>query len=136
MFKFMLMACCAVFCLLTAALAEVGEQPVVAAIGDDGVQRIEVVGGGYYFRPSHIVVKVNVPVELKVRKEGGIVPHDIVIDAPDAEISVSESLSTEPKIVRFTPVKVGKYSLYCSKKPPFFKSHREKGMEGVLEVIE
>jgi plastocyanin domain-containing protein len=107
-----------------------------AVIGDDGVQKVEILGGGYFFKPNHVVVKVNVPVELMVRKEGGIVPHDIVIDAPEAGIKVRESLSMEPKVIRFTPTKVGSYPFYCSKKPPFFASHREKGMEGLLEVVE
>jgi plastocyanin domain-containing protein len=108
----------------------------VAAIDKDGVQRLEIVGGGYFFDPSHIVVKVNVPVELKVRKEGGIVPHDIVMKAPDAGIDFRVSLGKEPQVVRFTPTKTGSYPFYCSKKLLFLESHREKGMEGTLEVVE
>ena len=126
----------ALFFLVFIPLALAENEPFTATIGEDGVQRVEMVGGGYFYRPNHIIVKVNVPVELKVSKEGGIVPHDLVIDAPDAGITVRESLSSEPKVIKFTPTKVGKYPFYCSKKPPFFKSHREKGMEGVLEVVE
>lgn len=102
----------------------------------DGIQRVTVVGGSYFFDPDHIIVKVNVPVELTVRKESGIVPHDIVIKAPEAGIDFSESLSTDPKIIRFTPTKIGTYPMYCDKQLLFFESHREKGMEGVLEVVE
>ncbi|MRR34753.1 quinol oxidase [bacterium] len=126
----------ALFSLVFIPLVLAENEPFTATIGEDGVQRVEMVGGGYFYRPNHIIVKVNVPVELKVKKEGGIVPHDLVIDAPDAGIAVRESLSSEPKVIRFTPTKVGKYPFYCSKKPLFFKSHREKGMEGVLEVVE
>jgi len=54
----------------------------------------------------------------------------------DCEIEVEESLSSEPKTVRFTPTKTGVYPMYCSKKLLFFASHREKGMEGELEVVE
>lgn len=126
----------ALFVLVFISTAMAEKEPYRAAIDPDGVQRVEMVGGGYFYKPDYVVVKINVPVELKVRKEGGIVPHDLVIDAPDAGITVRESLSGEPKIIRFTPTKVGKYPFYCSKKPPFFKSHREKGMEGVLEVVE
>lgn len=126
----------ALFFLVFMSFAMAEKVPFHAAIDADGVQRVEIVGGGYFYTPDHVVVKVNVPVELKVRKEGGIVPHDLVIDAPDAGITVSEKLSGEPKVIRFTPTKVGKYPFYCSKKPPFFKSHRDKGMEGVLEVVE
>jgi len=126
----------AFFFLVFTSLAIAKTESYHAAIDEDGVQRVEVVGGGYFYKPDHITVKVNVPVELKVRKEEGIIPHDFVIDAPDAGITVKESLTSESKVIRFTPTKVGTYLFYCSKKPPFFKSHRDKGMEGVLEVVE
>jgi len=116
------------------ALAE--EAPFVVPADKDGLQRVEVVGGDYFFKPKHIVVKVNLPVELSVRKETIIVPHDIVINAPEAGITISESLSRDPKVFFFVPTKVGKYPMYCSKKPPFLASHRDKGMEGILEVVE
>ena len=40
------------------------------------------------------------------------------------------------KAIAFTPAKVGSYPFYCDKKPWFLASHRKKGMEGVLEVVE
>jgi plastocyanin domain-containing protein len=126
----------ALFTMLLTPFAIAGEEPYRAAPDEDGVQRVEILGGGYFYKPNHIIVKVNVPVEFKVRKEGGIVPHDLVIDSPEAGITVRENLSTDTKVIRFTPTRVGKYPFYCSKKPPLFKSHREKGMEGVLEVVE
>jgi plastocyanin len=114
----------------------VKEKRVVAVVDADGVQRVEVVGGGYYFDPNYIVVKVNVPVELKVRKEGGYVPHDIVVKAPEAGINFSESLDKQAKVIKFTPTAVGKYPMYCSKKMFFVKSHRDRGMEGTIEVVQ
>lgn len=110
--------------------------PVVVPIDKDGVQRVEILGSDYYFKPGHIVVKVNVPVELKVRKDGYIIPHNIVIDAPEAGIKFNESLSRDPKAITFTPTKAGKYPMFCDKKPPLMASHRDKGMEGLLEVVE
>jgi plastocyanin domain-containing protein len=115
------------------------EKRVVATVGADGVQRVEVTGGEYYFDPNYIVVRVNVPVELKVKKAedaSGFIPHSIVVKAPEAGIDFKESLSKEPKSVKFTPTKVGKYPFYCDKKSLFGKSHREKGMEAVIEVVE
>ena len=47
----------------------------------------------------------------------------------------SVDLSTEPKVIKFTPTKVGKYPFYCSKRFLFW-THRAKGMKGVLEVEE
>ena len=99
------------------------------------MQRIRIVAGSYFFKPHHIVVKANVPVELLASRESGITPHNLVIRAPDAGVSVDEDLGTEPKKIAFTATKPGKYAIYCSKKLPFVAGHREKGMEGVLEVV-
>jgi plastocyanin domain-containing protein len=115
--------------------ASAKESVTVVPVAKDGVQRVEIAGGSYFFKPNHIVVKVNIPVELKVSKESGLVPHDIVVKSPEAGIEFQESLSSTPKIIKFTPTKVGKYPIYCSKKAPFSKSHRAKGMEGVIEVV-
>ena len=107
-----------------------------ATIDKDGVQKVEVVGGEYYFKPNHIIVKVNVPVEMTVRKEASVVPHNIVVHAPDAGIDFSEAIAKDPKVIKFTPKKTGTYPFSCDKKLLFFKSHKEKGMEGVIEVVE
>jgi plastocyanin len=50
--------------------------------------------------------------------------------------NIDEQISTEPKIIKFTPTKTGKFPFYCDKKLLFFKSHRERGMEGIIEVTE
>ncbi|MDD2309573.1 MAG: cupredoxin domain-containing protein [Desulfuromonadaceae bacterium] len=118
------------------ALQAWGEEKIITAVIDsDGVQRVEIVGGSYFFKPDRIIVKVNVPVELKLRKESGIVPHNFVIKAPEAGIDLDLPLGTEPKVVTFIPTKTGIYQFYCSKKLLFFESHREKGMKGMLEVV-
>ena len=107
-----------------------------ATVDPDGVQRVTILGGGYFFEPDHIIVKVNVPVELTIKKESGIVPHNIIINAPEAGMDINESLSDKPKIIQLIPKKVGKYPFYCDKRLLFFKSHKEKGMEGVIEIVE
>lgn len=115
---------------------ETKENQFVASIAQDGIQRVDVVGGSYYFDPAVIVVKVNVPVELHVRKAGGAKPHSMVLKAPEAGIEFSVALGKESKTVKFTPTKVGKYPFVCSKRFLFFKSHKAHGMHGVLEVVE
>lgn len=105
-----------------------------ATVGSDGVQHVSLLGGNYFFRPKRILVKANVPVELEVRLEQGMIPHTLVITAPEAGIAVNEKLSTDVKKIRFTPTAAGTYPFYCSNKLLFFESHRQKGMEGVLEV--
>jgi plastocyanin len=122
--------------ILNGGAARSDEVPVKATLDADGVQRVEIVGDSYFFKPSHVIVKVNKPVELSVKKEGWFVPHDFVIDAPEAGITVNESLGGDSKKITFTPTKPGVYPFYCSKKPPLLMSHREKGMEGKLEVVE
>jgi plastocyanin domain-containing protein len=135
--KLLFLTCC--FCLSvvvpTAAFAQDQKEVYVAKVDPDGVQRVRLEGGGYFFKPNHIVIKVNVPVELSASREAGIVPHNLVIKAPEAGISVEEELATEPKKITFTATAVGKYPFYCSNKLLFFASHRERGMEGVLEVV-
>jgi len=119
----------------TTALAQGDKEKVVATIDADGVQRVRILGGSYFFKPGHIVVKVNVPVELLASRESGITPHNLLIKAPEAGLDVQADLSTEEKKIAFKPTAVGKYPIYCSKKLPFLAGHRERGMEGVLEVV-
>jgi plastocyanin len=110
------------------------EKRFVATVGADGVQHVEITGGSYYFDPNYIVVKANIPVELSVKKDG-YVPHDIVVKAPEAGIDFEQSLDRKAKSIKFTPTKPGKYEMYCSKKLPFAKSHKDKGMDGMIEVV-
>lgn len=111
----------------------------VAVIGADGMQRLELVGGEYYYDPNYIVVKVNRAVELKVKKAADstfFVPHNIVVKAPEAGMDFNIDMSKDGEVIKFIPTKIGKYPMYCDKKAPFSKSHREKGMEGMIEVVE
>jgi plastocyanin domain-containing protein len=135
--KLLFLTCC--LCLAVAgpaaAFAQDQKDVYVAKVDPDGVQRVRLEGGGYFFKPYHIIVKVNVPVELSASREAGIVPHNLVIKAPEAGIAVEEDLATDIRKIAFTATAVGKYPIYCSNKLLFFASHRERGMEGVLEVV-
>lgn len=135
--KLLFLTCC--LCLAMAGpavtFAQEPKEIHVAKVDQDGVQRVRVVGGSYFFRPNHIIVKANVPVELLASLEPGIVPHTLVLNAPEAGVAVDEELATEPKKIAFTATAVGKYAFYCKNKLLFFKSHRENGQEGVLEVV-
>ncbi|KWC87511.1 quinol oxidase [Burkholderia cepacia] len=111
-----------------------GDAPVRVPVDADGVQRVAIVGGSYFFRPNHVIVRANVSVELTVSAEPGLVPHSFEIDAPQAGIAVHTELGTTPKMFRFTPVQPGRFAYYCTHRLLFFSSHRERGMEGVLDV--
>ncbi|RJG06435.1 quinol oxidase [Noviherbaspirillum cavernae] len=108
---------------------------IEARVDSDGVQRVRIVGGEYFFKPQHVIVKSGIPVELFVAKSPGIVPHTFVIDAPQAGIAVDEELGGEPRRIAFTPTTAGNYPYYCRSRLLLFKNHRERGMEGVLQVV-
>lgn len=114
---------------------DAGEDAVRLLVDTDARQHVQIRGSSYYFEPDHIIVKANVPVVLSVRREWGIVPHTFVLEIPGSGIRVDESLSTTPKTVIFTPTEIGKFEFYCKNKLLFFKSHEEKGMKGILEVV-
>jgi len=111
------------------------EKRFVATVDDKGTQQVEIVGGDYYYDPNYIIVKINKPVELRVKKTAGYIPHNLVVHAPEAGIDFKLELKTEVQTVRFTPTKIGTYPIYCDKSMLWFKTHREKGMEGLIEVV-
>ncbi len=121
--------------ILSVAWAAETRDVYKATVDSSGVQKVEVLAGSYFFKPNDIIVKVNAPVEISIKKEAGIAPHDIVLHAPEAGIDFKVQLGTEPKVIKFTPTKIGKYPFYCDHRFLFW-SHRAKGMEGTLEVTE
>ncbi len=107
-----------------------------ATVDKDGTQHVSIIAGGYFFKPNKILVKKNIPVQFSVNREPGMVPHSIVAHTPEAGIVFDESLSSDPKIITFTALATGEYVFYCKNKLPFFPSHREKGMQGIIQVVE
>lgn len=109
--------------------------PVVAEVGADGIQRATIILDSYSYTPSHMIVQAGKPVELTLTRATVMTPHNFLLKEPDAGINVEEDVGHgEPTKVRFTPTKPGTYTFYCDRKLLFFKSHREEGMEGKLEV--
>lgn len=123
------------FLLLCPVLAGANPFAVEVPLSRDGVQRATVEVDSYSFIPGHLVVKAGRPVELTFKSVTWLVPHNIVIDDPRSGLAIREEVPAgESLTIKFTPVATGSFAIYCDKKLPFFKSHREKGMEGVLEV--
>jgi plastocyanin len=112
------------------------EKRFIATVDADGVQRVEMVGGEYFYDPNYIIVKVNTPVELKIKKPSGFVPHNLIAKSPEAGIDFKLDLKKDHRTIKFTPTKIGKYPIYCDKSLLWFKTHRERGMEGMIEVVE
>ncbi len=108
---------------------------VEVPLSADGMQRAEVEADSYSFTPGHLVVRAGKPVELTVKSVTMLVPHNFVIDDPKSGLSIREEISAGQTVkITFTPMTPGSFAIYCDKKLLFFKSHREKGMEGTLEV--
>jgi plastocyanin len=109
-------------------------EPVTLVVGEDGVQRGTVTLDDFY-HPSHLIVRAGKPVELLLKSLTTITPHNFLLKEPDAGLNVEEEVGAGKTVtVKFTPTKPGTYTFYCDKQLLFFKSHREKGMEGRLEV--
>lgn len=116
-----------------APLASAQEPPYEVPIDGDGVQRVAIVGGSYFFEPARIVVKAGRPLEISLRMERGVVPHRFVLEGTDGEPVADVELAETPKTVR-VELPAGTYDFHCPNRLLFFKSHRERGMAGVLEV--
>ncbi|WP_189471615.1 quinol oxidase [Litchfieldella qijiaojingensis] len=121
---------------LTTSETRAETEPYVATIDSDGVQRVRLVGRSYFFESERIQVKAGVPVELVASMEPGLAPHSLVIQSEVMGLDIKEELEREEKVIRFTPEVPGRLVFYCDKKLLFFPSHRDRGMYGVLEVVE
>ena len=101
----------------------------------DGIQRAVVEADSYVFIPHHLIVKAGKPVELTFKSVTWVVPHNVIIDDPQSGLNIRQEIPAGGSLtITFTPMVPGTFAIYCDKKLPFFKSHREKGQEGVLEV--
>ncbi|MBE7414263.1 MAG: hypothetical protein HS130_03120 [Deltaproteobacteria bacterium] len=69
-----------------------------------------------------------------MRSEALIVPHDFIIDAPEAGIEDLGGACREAGLHRFTPGKAGIYRFYCGKGFPL-QGATGKGDGRTLEVV-
>jgi heme/copper-type cytochrome/quinol oxidase subunit 2 len=109
--------------------------PVVVPVSQDGVQRATITLDSYSYSPGHLIVQAGKPVELTLTSVTVMVPHNFVLDDAASGLNIDQNVAAGKTVtIRFTPEKTGTYTFYCNKQLLFFKSHREKGMEGRLEV--
>ena len=126
---------CLAIVMLVAPLFAADPFAVEVLLSADGVQRAVIEADSYDFAPRHLVVRAGRPVELTFKSLTWLVPHNVIIDDPRSGLAIREEVPAGASVtVKFTPTVPGIFAIYCDKKLPFFKSHREKGMEGVLEV--
>ena len=111
------------------------EEPKEVQVSPDGVQRAEIIADSYSFSPDHLIVHLNMPVELMFHSKTWLVPHNFVMKDADAGLDIKQDIPAgKSAVVKFTPTRPGKFKFYCDKKLLFFKSHEEKGMKGIIEV--
>jgi plastocyanin len=121
--------------LLASVLFEESPLAMDIPLDPDGIQRAVVEADSYAFIPNHLTVNAGKPVALTFKSVTWVVPHNVIIDDPRSGLNIREEIPAgESLTITFTPTVPGSFPIYCDKKLPFFKSHREKGQEGVLEV--
>ena len=109
--------------------------PVVIPVAADGVQRATVTLDSYSYTPNHLIVEAGKPIELTLTSVTTIIPHNFIIKDPAGTLSVEQDVSAgKSVIITFTPAQPGTFPIYCDKRLWPFPSHRDKGMEGKLEV--
>jgi len=109
--------------------------PVTAETGADGVQRATIVLDSYSYTPGHLIVQAGKPVELTLTSVTTIVPHNFILKEPAAGLAVEKDIGAgKTDKVAFTPTQQGTFTFYCDRRLWPMPSHRDKGMEGKLEV--
>jgi heme/copper-type cytochrome/quinol oxidase subunit 2 len=109
--------------------------PMVIPVAADGVQRATLTLDSYSYTPSHLIVEAAKPVELTLTSVTTIIPHNFIIKDPAGSLFVEQEVSAGKTVtITFTPPQPGTFPIYCDKRLWPLPSHRDKGMEGKLEV--
>ncbi len=109
--------------------------PMMIPVAADGVQRATVTLDSYSYSPNHLIVEAGKPVELTLTSVTTIIPHNFLIKDPAGSLSVEQDVSAGKTVtITFTPTQPGTFPIYCDKRLWPLPSHRDKGMEGKLEV--
>jgi len=109
--------------------------PFTVPTDSDGVQRTTVILDSYSYEPGHLVVEKGKPVELTLKSITTLTPHNFIVKDPAGSLSVEQDVSAgKTAVLKFTPMQSGTFPIYCDKRLWPLPSHRDKGMEGKLEV--
>jgi heme/copper-type cytochrome/quinol oxidase subunit 2 len=121
--------------IVDAAEPSQSDPPMVIPVAEDGVQRATITLVSYSYAPNHLIVEAGKPVELALISVTTIIPHNFIIKSPTGNLSVEQDVSAGKTVtIRFTPIQPGTFPIYCDKRLWPLPSHRDKGMEGTLEV--
>lgn len=109
--------------------------PVTAELGADGIQRATIILDSYSYTPAHLIVQAGKPVELTLTSVTTLVPHNFILKDQAAGLAVAKDVSAgKTEKVTFTPTQPGTFAFYCDRRLWPMPSHRDKGMEGKLDV--
>ncbi|MGZ8374698.1 MAG: cupredoxin domain-containing protein [Nitrospira sp.] len=109
--------------------------PIVVSISPDGVQRATVILDSYSYTPNHLIVESGKPVELTLTSRTTFIPHNFVMQELSAGLSIEQDVgSGKTVIAKLVPTHSGLFPFFCDKRLWPMPSHRDKGMEGLLEV--
>ena len=104
--------------------------------GQESPQAISLSLGDYHFTPDTLEVQAGRPVVLTLTNTDTLTPHNFTLQEAAAGLDIDTDVSAgSNSTVVFTPVKPGACTFFYDKKLLFMKSHRERGMEGILRVI-
>ena len=121
--------------LVDAAEPSQSGPPMVIPVAADGIQRAIVTLDSYSYSPNHMIVEAGKPVELTLTSVTTIIPHNFIIKDPTGSLSIEQDVSAGKTVtITFTPTQPGTFPIYCDKRLWPLPSHRDKGMEGKLEV--
>lgn len=111
------------------------DAPGTAEVGADGVQRATITMDSYSYAPNHLIVQAGKPLELTLTSVTTIVPHNFILKDPAVGLVIEKDVSAgKTDKVTFTPTQAGTVTFYCDRRLWPMPSHRDKGMEGRLEV--
>ena len=121
--------------IVHAAEPSQSDPPLVIPVAADGVQRATVTLDSYSYSPNHLIVEAGKPVELTLTSVTTIIPHNFIIKDSAGSPFVEQDVSAGKTVtITFTPPQPGIFPIYCDKRLWPLPSHRDKGMEGKLEV--
>jgi heme/copper-type cytochrome/quinol oxidase subunit 2 len=121
--------------IVVSSEASQSDPPVVVRIAADGIQRATVSLDSYSYNPNHLIVEANRPVELTLTSVTTFIPHNFIIRGAPGSLFIEQDVSAGKTItITFTPTQLGTFPIYCDKRLWPMPSHRDKGMEGTLEV--
>ena len=109
--------------------------PIIVSISPDGVQRATVILDSYSYSPNHLVVESGKPVELTLTSRTTFIPHNFVMKELSAGLLIEQDVGAGKTIIaKLLPTQPGLFLFFCDKRLWPMPSHRDKGMEGLLEV--